>query len=45
MAQQRKDLTFTFVNPNTPEAFEKLLQKILLEKLISALHQKGAGNL
>lgn len=29
-------LTFTFVNPNTPAAFEVALKKILLDKLPAA---------
>ena len=28
-------LTYTFVNPNSPAAFEKMLKKILLEKLLA----------
>lgn len=28
-------LHFTFVNPNTPAAFEAALRKILLEKLLA----------
>ena len=36
MAKQKVQLTFTFVNPNTPEEFEKQFQKILIEKLLAA---------
>jgi hypothetical protein len=28
-------LTYTFVNPNSPVAFEEMLKKILLEKLLA----------
>ncbi len=35
MAKQEVQLTFTFVNPNTPKAFERQLQKILIDKLLS----------
>lgn len=28
-------LTYTFINPNSPAAFEKAFQKILLEKLLA----------
>lgn len=31
--KQSLPLTFTFVNPNSPAAFEAALKKILLEKL------------
>lgn len=27
-------LTYTFINPNSPAAFEEMLKKILLEKLL-----------
>ena len=33
MAKQDVQLTFTFVNPNTQKAFERQLQKILIDKL------------
>ena len=36
MAKQKVQLTFTFVNPNTPEEFEKQFRKILIEKLLAA---------
>lgn len=35
MAKQAVQLTFNFVNPNTPKEFERQLKKILLEKLLS----------
>lgn len=35
MAKQDIQLTFTFVNPNTQKEFERLLQKILIDKLLS----------
>lgn len=35
MAKQAVQLTFTFVNPNTPKEFERQLQKILIDKLLS----------
>ena len=35
MAKQEVQLTFTFVNPNTPKEFERQLQKILIDKLLS----------
>ena len=34
MARQEVQLTFTFVNPNTPKAFERQLQRILIDKLL-----------
>ena len=34
MAKQEVQLTFTFVNPNTPKEFERQLQKILIDKLL-----------
>jgi hypothetical protein len=35
MAKQEVQLAFTFVNPNTPKEFERQLQKILIDKLLS----------
>ena len=35
MTKQEVQLTFTFVNPNTPEDFERQLRKILIDKLLS----------
>ena len=35
MAKHEVQLTFTFVNPNTPKEFERQLQKILIDKLLS----------
>ena len=40
MAKQEVQLTFTFVNPNTPKEFEKQFRKILIEKLL-ALYSSG----
>lgn len=37
MAQPRKEVTFTFVNPNTPKELEKQFHKILTEKLLSSI--------
>ena len=47
MAKQKPELTFTFMNPNTPGVFEKQLQKILLDKLLYLAkqnRQNGASN-
>ena len=33
--KKRSNLTFTFINPNTPTALEEVLKKILLEKLLA----------
>ena len=33
--KQSLPLTFTFVNPNSPAAFEEALKTILLEKLLA----------
>ena len=33
--KQPKPLTYTFINPNSPAAFEEALKKILLEKLLA----------
>ena len=35
MANNDMKLTYTFVNPNTPKAFENTLKKILIDKLLS----------
>ena len=35
MAKQEVQLTFNFVNPNTPKEFEKQFRKILIEKLLA----------
>lgn len=35
MTKQEVQLTFTFVNPNTPEDVERQLQRILIDKLLS----------
>ena len=35
MAKNGTKLTYTFVNPNTPKAFENTLKKILIDKLLS----------
>ena len=35
MAKNDVKLTYTFVNPNTPKAFENTLKKILIDKLLS----------
>lgn len=34
MEKQERQLTFTFINPNTPNEFERQLQKILIDKLM-----------
>lgn len=34
MPKQAAQLTFTFVNPNTPKVFERQLQKVLIDKLL-----------
>lgn len=34
-------LTFTFINPNPPEAVEEALRVILLEKIISDVQPEG----
>lgn len=33
--KQSKHLTYTFINPNSPAAFEDALKKILLDKLLA----------
>lgn len=35
MAKKEVKPTYTFVNPNTPKEFEKMLKKILTDKLLS----------
>ena len=35
MAKQEVQLTFTFVNSNTPKEFERQLKKILINKLLA----------
>jgi hypothetical protein len=37
MAQPRKEVTFVFVNPNTPKDLERQFHKILTEKLLSSI--------
>ena len=44
MATQKVQLTFTFVNPNTPEEFERQLQKILIDKLLSQCRENRTVN-
>ena len=39
MARQEVQLTFTFVNPNTPKEFEKLLRRMLIDKLLSSYRE------
>lgn len=34
MAKQAVQRTYIFVNPNTPKAFERQLEKILIDKLL-----------
>ena len=33
--KQSASLTYTFINPNSPAAFEEALKKVLLEKLLA----------
>lgn len=35
MEKQNTNFTYTFENPNTPQAFEKALGNIILNKLLS----------
>lgn len=35
MSKNAAPLTFTFENPNTPKAFEHMLKKVLIERLLS----------
>jgi len=42
MARQAIPLTYTFVNPNAPAEVERLLQKIVIEKLLSEHRQRTA---
>lgn len=37
---EKKKLTYTFVNPNTPKQFENQLKKIILEKLVNKYGRK-----
>ncbi len=39
MEKRERKLSFTFENPNTTAAFEQLLRKILMEKLVSGQTQ------
>lgn len=41
MAKQEVQLTYTFDNPNTPKEFERQLQKIMIDKLLSQ-HRENA---
>ena len=43
MTKQEVELTFTFVNPNTPEDFERQLRKILIDKLLSQYRDSGVA--
>lgn len=44
MAKQEVQLTFTFVNPNTPKEFERQLQKILIDKLLAQCRENRTVN-
>ena len=33
--KKKPELTFTYINPNSPSAFEAALKKILLDKLLA----------
>ena len=44
MAKQEVQLTFTFVNPNTPKEFEKLFRKLLIDKLLSSYRENLGGS-
>lgn len=35
MSNTKPDLTYIFINPNTPKQIEQLLKQILIEKLMS----------
>ena len=41
MANNTPQLTFTFEDPNTPEAFERMLKALLIDRLLS-LQARGA---
>ena len=45
--KQSNPLTYTFINPNSPAAFEAALKKILLDKLLAEFaypeHLTAAG--
>ena len=41
MAHNTPQLTFTFEDPNTPEAFERMLKALLIDRLLS-LQARGA---
>lgn len=42
MAKQEVQRTFIYVNPNIPKEFERQLQKILIDKLLSQ-YRDGRG--
>ena len=44
MAKKEVQLTFTFVNPNTPKEFEKQFRKILIEKLLALYRENFGGS-
>ena len=44
MAKNENALTFTFVNPNTQEAFENTLKKIIIDKLLSQPLKTATAN-
>lgn len=36
MASKEVNLTYTFVNPNSPKEFETMLKKILIDRILSS---------
>ena len=40
---KKHQVSYTFVNPNRAEAFERVLCKILVEKLVSGQTQSAAA--
>ena len=43
MAKQQTELTFTYINPNTPKAFENYFRQILTERLLASYRENTAA--
>ncbi len=39
---EKQKLTYTFVDPNTPQDFERVLSRILIEKLCASQEERNA---
>lgn len=44
MAKNQPPLTYTFENPNTARAFEELMKRVILQKLLACHKEKSLAN-